>query len=114
VYAKCRPNFTRRSGRKFRISLPGFRIPHIITIQNLVNKVSVTGSLIERKPKREHRVLTEENLEEIGDRLEQSSPRFLKAVVQETGELTETARMANKLLKILEIAYLRIYSSTFK
>jgi transposase len=52
--------------RKFRRKFHDERVPSRRTINNLVNKLRTTGLLIDKKTKHNHRVLTEEKLDDIG------------------------------------------------
>jgi hypothetical protein len=71
-YKSCR--------RKFLLTFPDITCPSGDIISKLVKKVRTHGILTERKPLKRNRVLTEEKLEDIGRRLE-NSPRKLCGVV---------------------------------
>jgi hypothetical protein len=58
------------------------RMSYRNAIQNLVTKVRVTGTLIERNPEHQYQLLTEEKLDETGDQLQHSSRKFLKRLAQ--------------------------------
>ncbi|PNF30394.1 hypothetical protein B7P43_G12868 [Cryptotermes secundus] len=73
-------------------------------IHNLVNRFRLTGLLIDKKQKHNHRVLTEENFDNIGARLEHTPRKSLKRLPQGTG--VSKSRRATQLLK------LRPYKST--
>jgi transposase len=98
TYVKCKS--ARKCQRKFRRKFPGVRIPHRNTIQNLVNKVRSTGEVMDRKPERPRRVLTEEKLGAIAARLERSPHKSLKRLAEEMGVSKGTMRTATKLLKL--------------
>jgi hypothetical protein len=58
--------------RKFRRKFPDATCPYGDTSSKLVKKVRCHGILIDRKPLKINRVLTEEKLNDIGHRLENS------------------------------------------
>ena len=71
--------------RLFRDRFPDIRAPHRDTVRKLVNRFRETGSVLDRKPQRTRHVLTEENLDEIGQTLERSPRKSLSRLSQETG-----------------------------
>jgi transposase len=89
---------TRKVKRRFRRKFQDVTVPHRKTIHRIVNKVRQTGSLMDRKPKHKRRVLTEEKLDEIGARLEETPWKTLRRLAQETGISESSARTATKLL----------------
>jgi transposase len=74
--AKCR--------RKLRRNFCDERVPSRQAIHNLVNKLRITGLLIDKKQKHKRRVLTEEKLDDVRARLEGTLKKSLKRLVQET------------------------------
>ena len=56
--------------RKFQIKFPGRPVHNPSTIRRLVKRVQEIGSVKNRNVNRQHHVLTEETLDEIGERLE--------------------------------------------
>ena len=56
--------------RRFQANYPGVRVPSRVTVRLLVNKFRETGSILDMKRNVKRRVLTEQKLEEIGERLE--------------------------------------------
>ena len=60
------------------------RAPHRDTVCKLVNRFRETGSVLDRKPQRTRNVLTEENLDEIGQTLQRSPRKSLSRLSQET------------------------------
>jgi hypothetical protein len=56
----------RKYRRKFLCQFPGEPVPSRQTVYYLVNKLTTTGSLVDKKPHRKRTVLTEEKLGEIG------------------------------------------------
>ena len=56
--------------RQFQANYPGVRVPSIEAVRLLVNKFRKTGSILDKKINIKRRVLTEQKLEEIGERLE--------------------------------------------
>ena len=57
-----------------------------VRVRLLVNKFRETGSILDKKKKKnvKRRVLTEQKLEEIGERLENSPQKSLRRLAQET------------------------------
>ena len=64
--------------RLFRDRFPDIRVPHRDTVRKLVNRFREANSVIDRKPQRTRHVLTEENLNEIGQTLERSPRKSLE------------------------------------
>ena len=58
--------------RRFQANYPGVRVPSREAVRLLVNKFRETGSIPDKKRNVQRRVLTEQKLEEIGERLENS------------------------------------------
>ena len=56
--------------RKFRIKFPGGPVPNPSTITRQAKRFKETGSVKNRKVNRRRHVLTEEPLDELGERLE--------------------------------------------
>ena len=87
--------------RKFRVKFPGGPVrgpvPDPSTIRKQAKRFKETGSVKNRKVNRRRHVLTEETLDEIGERLEQKS---LKRLSQETGVSVSSLQRATKLLKL--------------
>jgi hypothetical protein len=69
--------------RRFRCRYPGVRIPAASAILRLVKKVRSTGSFLDKKYTRQNAVLTEEALDEIGARLENSPRKSLARLAQQ-------------------------------
>ena len=69
----------------FRDRFPDIRAPHGDTVRKLVNRYRETGSVLDRKPQRTRHVLTEENLDQIGQMLERSPRKSLSRLSQEMG-----------------------------
>jgi transposase len=86
--------------RKFRSKFRDERVPSRQTVYNLVNKLTTTGLLIDKKAKHTRRVLTEEKLDDIGARLERTPRKSLKRLAQKTGVSKSCARTAIQLLKL--------------
>jgi hypothetical protein len=70
---------------------PGEPVPSRQNIHYLVNKLKITGLLLDKKPDRKQTVLTEETLDNNGARLETSPRKFLKELAWETGVLRTSA-----------------------
>ena len=71
--------------RLFSDRFPDIPAPHRDTVRKLVNRFRETGSVLDRKPRRTRHVLTEENLDELGETLERSPRKSLSRLSQETG-----------------------------
>ena len=56
--------------RQFQANYPGVRVPSREAMRLLVNKFRETGSILDKKRNVKRRVLSEQKLEEIGERLE--------------------------------------------
>ena len=84
--------------RLFRDRFPDIRAPRRDTIRKLVNRFRETGSVLDRKPQRTRHVLTEENLDEIGQTLERSPRKSVSRLSQETVVSQFSAWKATKLL----------------
>jgi transposase len=82
AYAKY--GSARNCWRKFRLKFRDERDLSRQAIHDLVNKHRSTGLLIDNKQKRKRRVLTEEELDDIGTRLEHTRRKSLKHLAQET------------------------------
>ena len=54
--------------RLFQANCPGVRVPSREAVRLLVNKFKETGSILDKKRNVKRRVLTEQKLEEIGER----------------------------------------------
>jgi hypothetical protein len=67
-YVKCAS--ARKCRRKFRRKFPGITVPNTTGIRELINRVRSTGSLLDKKHANKDRVLTEEELDKIWGRLE--------------------------------------------
>ena len=64
--------------RKFRVKFPGGPVPNPSTISWQAKRFKETGSVKDRKVNRRRHVLTEETLDEIGERLEHNPQKYLK------------------------------------
>ena len=63
--------------RKFRVKFPGGPVPNPSTIRSQAKRFKETGSVKNRKVNRRRHVLTEETLDEIGERLEHTLQKSL-------------------------------------
>ena len=70
--------------RRFQANYPGVRVPSREAIRLLVNRFRETGSILDKKRNVKQRVLTEQKLEEIGERLQNSPQKSLSRLAQET------------------------------
>ena len=86
--------------RKFRIKFPGGPVPNPSIIRRQAKRFKETGSVKNRKVNRRRHVLTEETLDEIGERLEHSSQKSLERLSQETGVFVSSVERATTLLKL--------------
>ena len=64
--------------RKFRLKFPGGRVPNPSTIRRLAKQFKETGCVKNRNVNPRRRVLKEETLDEIGERLEHAPQKSLK------------------------------------
>ena len=99
TYIKIRTSCAKTS-RKFRIKFPNRPVPSAGTIRGLAKRFKETGSVNNLKSNRKRSVLTEEKLDEIGERLEHTPQKSLKRLAQETGVAQSSARNATKLLNL--------------
>ena len=81
--------------RKFRVKFPGRPVSNPSTIRRQAKRFKETGSVMNRKVNRQRHVLTEEILDEIGERLEHApkiSKTFIagnRVVCTESNKITE-------------------------
>jgi hypothetical protein len=66
-----------RNWRKFRYKFPRITVSSTTGIHKLIKKVRSAGSLMDKKPAKKHHLLTEEKLDEIGSRLENTQQKSL-------------------------------------
>ena len=97
--------------RKFRVKFPGGPVPNPSTIRRQAKRFKETGSVKNRKVNRRRHVLTEETLDEISERLEDTPQKSLKSLSQETGVSVLSVQRATKLLK-LHIGIVNIHMFT--
>ena len=86
--------------RRFITQFPDVRRPNRDTVRQLVNKMRETGSLLNKKKRIRKRVLTEEKLDEIGERLEHTPTKSLRRLGQEARISKSSAWRATKMLKL--------------
>jgi hypothetical protein len=86
--------------RKFRHKFPDTTCPSGNTISKFVKKVRTHGILIDRKPLKRNRVLTEEKLDCIGHRSENSPRKSLLQLARKSGASVGNVWTATKLLHI--------------
>jgi hypothetical protein len=82
-YVKC--GFNINCQRKFCNKFPKNTVPSIRCICIPVNKVRCTGSLLDKKPTKKCRMLTEQKLDEIGTLLEHTSQKSMRHLARGTG-----------------------------
>ena len=75
-------------------------VPNPSTISRQATRFKETGSIKNRKVNRQRHVLTEETLDEIGERLEHTPQKSLKCLSQETGVSVSSVQSATILLKL--------------
>ena len=109
TYMKSRKSCS-QTRRKFRVKFPGRPVPNPSTIRRQAKRFKETGSVKNRKVKRRRHVLTEETLDEIGERLEHTLQKSLKRLSQDTGVSVSSLQRATKLLK-LHIRIVNIHTS---
>ena len=80
-------------------------MPNPSTIRRQAKRFKETGSVKNRKVNRRGHVLTEETLDETGERLEHIPQKSLKSLSQEIGVSVSSVQRATKLLK-LHIQYI--------
>ena len=85
---------------KFLVKFPGRPVPNPSTIRRQAKRLKETGSIKNRKVNRRCHVLTEETLDEIGERLEHTLQKSLKRLSQETRVSESSVQRATKLLKL--------------
>ena len=66
-YMKSRKSYS-ETRHKFRVKFPGQSVPNPSTIRRQAKRFKATGSVKNRKVNRRCHVLTEETLDEIGER----------------------------------------------
>ena len=86
-------------------------LPNLSTISRQAKRFKETGSIKNRKANCRCHVLTEETLDEIGERLEHIPQKSLKCSSQETEVSVSFVQRATKLLK-LHICIVNIYMFT--
>jgi hypothetical protein len=84
--------------RRFRDQFPDSAVPNRSCVHKIVNNLRETGSLRDKRNELKRQVLTEEKLDDIGARLENSPRKSLKRLAQEAGVSKSSARNATKLL----------------
>ena len=67
--------------RKFRVKFPGGPVPNPSTIRKQAKRFKETGYVKNRKVNHRRQVLTEETLDEIGDRLQHTFQKSLKLLL---------------------------------
>ena len=75
-------------------------MPNPSTVRRQAKRFKGTDSIENIKVSRQRHVLTEETLDEIGERLEHTPQKSLKRLSQETGVSVSSVQKAIKLLKL--------------
>ena len=75
-------------------------MPNPSAIRRQAKIFKETGSVKNRKVNRRRHVLTEETLDEVGERLEHALQKSLKRLSQETGVSVSSVQRATKLQKL--------------
>ena len=99
TYMKSRKSCS-ETRRKFRVKLPGQPVPNPSTIRRQAKRVKETGSVKNGKVNRRHYVLTEETLDEIGERLEHTSKKSLKTFITGNWSICVVCTKSNKITEI--------------
>ena len=99
MYMKSRKSCS-ETRRKFLVKFPGRPVPNPSTIRRQIERFKETSSVKNRKVNHRRHVLTEETLDEIGERLEHTPEKYLKRLSQETGVSVSCVQRATKLLKL--------------
>ena len=87
-------------------------MPNPSTIRRQARRLKETGSVKNIKVNHRHHVLTEETLDEVGERLEHTPQKSLvKRLSQEIGVSVSSVQRATKLLK-LHICIVNIHTFT--
>jgi hypothetical protein len=95
--------FARKCRRKCRRKFRDERVTSRQTIQNSVNKLWITGLLIDKKQKPNRRVLSEEKSDDKGARLEHTPRKSLKRLAQETTQLLKLRPYKTKVIHALQL-----------
>jgi hypothetical protein len=91
--------------RKFLRKFADTICPSRDKIFKLVKKVRTSGILIDRKSLKRNRVLTEEKLDDIDHRLENSPRKSLQRLAQRSGVSVGSAWKATEMLHIHPYTY---------
>ena len=75
-------------------------MPNPSTIRRQAKRFKETGSVKNTKVNRRRHLLTEETLDDTGERLEHTLQKSLKCISQETGVSVSTAQRGTKLLEL--------------
>ena len=88
--------------RKFRIKFPVRRVPNPSTIRRQAKRFKETGPVKNINVNRRRHVLTEQTLDDIGERLEHTPQKSVKRLSQKTGVsvLSVQRQRATKLTNI--------------
>lgn len=93
-------NSCREVLRRFLTEYLGVPAPHRDSVRKLVTKFREMGSILDEKQRVNKRVLTEEKLDEVGERLEHTPQKSFQRLAQETEISMTSAWRATKLLKL--------------
>ena len=110
TYMKSRKSCS-ETRHKFRVKFPERPVNNPSTIRRQAKRFKETGSVKNRKTNPRRCVLTEETIDETGERLEHTPQKSLKHLSQKTGVSVSPVQRATKLLK-LRIRVVNIH--TFK
>ena len=98
TYMKSRKSCS-ETRRKFRVNFPGGPVPNLSTIRRQAKIFKETGSVKNRKVNRQCHVLTEEKLDEIGERL-QHTPKISKTFITGNWKICVVCTKSNKITEI--------------
>ena len=99
TYKKSRKSCS-QTRRKFRVKFPGRPVPNPSTIRRQAKRFKETGSLKNRKVNRRRHVLTEETLDEIGERLEHTLQKISETFITENWSICVVCAKSDKITEI--------------
>ena len=100
TYMKSRKSYS-ETRRKFRVKFPGRPVPNPSTIRRQAKRFKETGSVKNRNINRRRHVLTEETLDEIGERLEHTPPKISRTIITGNWSIYVVCTKSNKITEII-------------
>ena len=101
TYMKSRKSCS-ETRRKFRVKFPGGPVPNPSTIRRHTKIFNLTGSVKNRKVNRRRHFLTEETLDEIGERLEHTPPKISKTFITGNWSICVVCTKSNNITEITD------------